>query len=110
MFVNELHSMLVHLGRLVVNDGRMLMCPDGTTLMLLVLAIRLAHNPGLSLGWTDSNGDSNSSSQLQTSAIGSAHGHSRNSWQLGYVRPEKRTVGAVIGPVQAKVVVPLVCH
>ena len=28
MFVNELHSMLVYLGRLVVNDGRMLMCPD----------------------------------------------------------------------------------
>jgi hypothetical protein len=50
MFVNELHSMLVHLGRLVVNDGRMLMCPDATTLTLLVLAIRLAHNPGLSLG------------------------------------------------------------
>jgi hypothetical protein len=50
MFVNELHSMLVHLGRLVVNHGRMLMCPDATTLMLLVLAIRLAHNSGLSLG------------------------------------------------------------
>jgi len=50
MFVNELHSMLVHLGRLVVNDGRMLMCPDAPALMLLVLAIRLAHNPGLSLG------------------------------------------------------------
>jgi hypothetical protein len=32
MFVNELHSMLVYLGRLVVNDGRMLMCPDATTL------------------------------------------------------------------------------
>lgn len=43
MFVNELHSMLVHL-------GRMLMCPDATTLMLLVLATRLARNPGLSLG------------------------------------------------------------
>ena len=30
MFINELHSMLVHLGRLVVNDGRMLMCPDAS--------------------------------------------------------------------------------
>ena len=50
MFVNELHSMLVHLGRLVVNDGGMLMCPDATTLMLLVLATLLAHNPGLSRG------------------------------------------------------------
>lgn len=26
MFVNELHSMLVYLGRLVVKDGHMLMC------------------------------------------------------------------------------------
>jgi hypothetical protein len=42
MFVNELHSMLVYLGRLVVKDGHMLMCPDATTLMLLILATRLA--------------------------------------------------------------------
>ena len=63
MFINELHSMLVHLGRLVVNDGRMLMCPDAPALMLLVLAIRFARNPGLSLGRANSNGDSNSSSQ-----------------------------------------------
>ena len=42
--------MLVHLGGLVVNDDRMIMCPDATTLMLLALAIRLAQTPGLSLG------------------------------------------------------------
>jgi len=83
MFINELHSMLVHLGRLVVNDGRMLMCPDAPALMLLVLAIRFARNPGLSLGRANSNGDSNSSSQQQASAVGSARRHSRDSRQLG---------------------------
>ena len=83
LFINELHSLLVHLGRLVVNAGSMLMRPDATALMLLVLAIRFAHNPGLSLGRADSNGDSNSSSQQQASAVGGASSAGKGPSQSG---------------------------
>lgn len=48
MFVNELHSMLVHLGRLVVDDGCILMRRSTPTLMLLVPPVRFPHNPRLS--------------------------------------------------------------
>ncbi len=48
MLIKELRGMLMQPGRLVVNGGRMLMrcCPPA---LLLVLAIRFAHNSRLSL-------------------------------------------------------------
>ena len=58
MLVEELRSILMHLGGLVMNGRRILMCPDMPTLMLLVqaLPVGFAHNPRLSSGRADSNG------------------------------------------------------
>ena len=44
----ELSGTLMQLGRLVVNDGRMLMSSSMPTLMLLVLVLVFGHNPRLS--------------------------------------------------------------
>ena len=50
MLVEELRSILVHPGSLVMNGRRMLMCPDMPALMLLVqpLPVGFAHVPSLS--------------------------------------------------------------
>ena len=50
MLVEELRSILMHLGSLVMNGRRMLMCPNMPALMPLVqeLPVRFAHNPSVS--------------------------------------------------------------
>ena len=50
MLVEELRSIPMHLGSMVMNGRRMLICPDKLALMLLVqpLPVGFAHNPSLS--------------------------------------------------------------
>jgi hypothetical protein len=50
MLVEELRSILMHLGSVVMNGRRMLMCPNMPALMLLVqaLPVGFAHNPSVS--------------------------------------------------------------
>ena len=47
MLIEELRSIPMHLGSVVMNGRRMLICPDKLALMLLVqpLPVGLAHNP-----------------------------------------------------------------
>lgn len=49
MLIEEHRGIPVHLGGLVVNDGRMLIRRSTPALMLLAFAVRFAHNPRLSL-------------------------------------------------------------
>ena len=49
ILIKELRGILMHLGRLVVNGGRILIRRGTHPLTPLVLAIRFAHNPRLSL-------------------------------------------------------------
>jgi hypothetical protein len=50
MLVEELRSIPMHLSSLVMNERRMLICPDKLALILLVqaLPVGFAHNPSLS--------------------------------------------------------------
>ena len=50
MLVEELRGIPMHLGSLIMNGRRMLMCPDMPALMLLAqaLPVGFAHNPSFS--------------------------------------------------------------